>query len=703
MTSLLRKVVSRKNSSDDHSSQLTELHGVSSTGKELGVGAYGRVLEVCVHGTTRAAAKEIHSILVDSVTPAEGTITKQKFLDECRISSRIRHPNVVEVLGIHYPAPNKLPWLVMELMETSLTDFLEKCEKDKISLHTKLSILIDISQGLEFLHGQNIVHRDLSSNNVLLTECCVAKVADLGVAKIIDSSKMSSHSQAPGTIYFMPPEALTDKPYYGIAVDVFSLGCVACHIVSHRWPAPKNQLTEVLRREDYLQLFSQSSLRQLTELCLQDDPKKRPRISEVCGKLKDLKKKHLLRFSLSQVTNTGKEIGKGTYGRVIEVCVYGTLCAAKEVHATLVTGITLAEFEVVKQSFFTECINASRVLHPNVVQVLGIHYPTPEPKLPWLVMEKMELSLTNFMNRYEKDGIPLYFKLSILADISQGLEFLHGQDIIHGQLFSNNVLLTKHCVAKIADLGVAKAIHHSRPKIHTETPGTLPFIPPEAMSIETRYNKPVDVFSLGCVSCHVMSHQWPQLKDLHGTGTEVQRREEYLKSCAEPSLRKVVESCLNNSPEKRPKISSISKELNALKDKNNENLPLAAQSRSGFVDLVNYVKSEGVNVTNFHEELSAKDKLLKQKEEEIKQLQAKLMDALLSKLSTCDSSTTKRQSLTRPRAVSRCDIGPIGDPHDVRHLLSASTDGTVFEVQQEKQHISNSIADKNTTAEKANR
>ena len=620
----------------ENSSQLTQLHEVSRTGKELGVGAYGRVIEVYVRGRTRAAAKEIHPILVDSVTSAECRITKQKFLDECRISSQIRHPNVVEVLGIHYPSPNKLPWLVMELMETSVTNFMEKCEKDKISLHTKLSILIDISQGLEFLHDQNIVHRDLSSNNVLLTHCCVAKIADLGVAKIVDSSKMSTHSQAPGTIHFMPPEALLDKPHYGIAVDVFSLGCITCHIVSHRWPKPKNQLTEILRREEYLQLFSHSSLRQLAESCLQDNPSDRPKISKVCSKLKELKKKHLLRFNLSQVTSTGKVIGKGTYGRVIEVHVYGTSCAAKEVHATLVTGLTLAEFEAMKQSFLTECINASRVLHPNVVQVLGFHYPACEAKLPWLVMEKMEHSLTSFVHTYEIGGIPLYFKLSILVDVCQGLEFLHEQGIIHGRLSSNNVLLTKHCVAKIGDVGMAKAIHHDQPKIYTEASGTDHFMPPEATSIEARYNKPVDVFSLGCIACHVMSHQWPKPKDLKGTSLEIQKRELYLKSCTEPSLRKVVESCLNNSTEKRPEIFSVRKELNALKDKSIENLPFAVQSRSGFVDLVNYVKSE---VTNFQEELLAKDKLLKQKDQEIAQLKAKLMNALLSKHSQSDVSS----------------------------------------------------------------
>jgi len=304
-----------------------------------------------------------------------------------------------------------------------------------------------------------------------------------------------------------------------------------------------------------------------------------------------------------------------------------------------VTGIALAEFEAMKQSFFTECINASRVLHPNVVQVMGIHYPTPEAKLPWIVMEKLEQSLTSFVNRYEEGGIPLYFKLSILVDVCQGLEFLHGQDIIHGQLFSNNVLLTKQCVAKIGDLGVAKAINHGQPKILAEMPVTHHFMPPEARHIETRYNKPVDMFSLGCVVCHVMSHQWPEPKDLHGTSIEIHKRERYLKACTEPSLRKVVESCLSNSPGKRPEIFSVSKELNALKEKSIENLPLAAQSRSGFVDLVNYVESEGVNVTNFHEELLAKDKLLKQKEQEIEQLKAKLMSALLSKHSQSDVSS----------------------------------------------------------------
>ena len=307
---------------------------------------------------------------------------------------------------------------------------------------------------------------------------------------------------------------------------------------------------------------------------------------------------------LLEVTSTGKVIGKGAYGRVIEVYVHGTLCAAKEIHAILVEEVTFAECEATKQSFLTECVNASRIHHPNVVQVLGIHYPTPEAKLPWLVMEMMQCSVKSFMQSYKKGTIPLHFKLSILVDISQGLEFLHGQDIIHRDLSSNNVLLTKHCVAKIADLGVAKVIKHSKMRTQTQTPGTLHFMPPETLTSKPRYGKPVDVFSLGCVACHVMSHQWPEPKDLFPepdsltARTEIQRREDYLSSCSYSSLKQVVESCLKNVPEQRPPILVVCRELKDLKTSVDKQVPFATANSIELFDAVRLGKVEIARLTN---------------------------------------------------------------------------------------------------------
>jgi len=278
---------------------LVELRDVTSTGEILGRGAYGRVLAVTVHGT-RCAAKEVHQILVEGVTQEELDTTKEAFLTECTFTSRLHHPNVVQVLGIHYPTREaKLPWLVMEMMEISLKGFLEKYDRDIVLLPTKVSILVDTSQGLEFLHGWDVIHRDLSSNNILLTKHLVAKISDLGVAKVIENNQMKTQTQTPGTLHFMPPEALSVKPRYGKPVDVFSLGCVACHVMSHQWPEPKDRVleledtmiafTEIERREKYLETFSDLLCKQLIELCLHNKPDKRPEISSVCHQLKNIK------------------------------------------------------------------------------------------------------------------------------------------------------------------------------------------------------------------------------------------------------------------------------------------------------------------------------------------------------------------------------------------------------------------------------
>ena len=273
----------------------------------------------------------------------------------------------------------------------------------------------------------------------------------------------------------------------------------------------------------------------------------------------------LERLKLENVQSDGTDdeavIGKGSYGRVIKVYVHGTLCAAKEVHSILVEQVTSRELEVTKQTFLSECVKASRILHPNVVQMLGVYYPSSQAKLPWLVMELMETSLRCFLEKYSAEKVPLYVKLSILVDTSQGLEFLHGQNIIHRDLSSNNILLTKYLVAKIADLGVAKVVEQNRMKTQTQTPGTLFFMPPEVLLVRPRYSKPVDVFSLACVALHVMSHQWPEPKDLFHEGTmiartEVQRREEYLKFFTQP-LKELTQSCLHNQPECRPEIAAV--------------------------------------------------------------------------------------------------------------------------------------------------
>ena len=133
----------------------------------------------------------------------------------------------------------------MELMDESLTAY---AEKPNISFKGRVSILYDIVKGLSYLHSGNppVIHRDLSPNNVLLKHLpllLLAKIADLGVAKILnfdDKISKSYQTKVPGTLDFMPPEALEDKPQYDTSLDVFSYGGIMLHTVNGKWPRPVN-------------------------------------------------------------------------------------------------------------------------------------------------------------------------------------------------------------------------------------------------------------------------------------------------------------------------------------------------------------------------------------------------------------------------------------------------------------------------------
>ena len=336
----------------------------------------------------------------------------------------------------------------------------------------------------------------------------------------------------------------------------------------------------------------------------------------------------LERLKLTNVKSAGMAVGKGAYGQVIKVYVHGTLCAAKEVHSILVEQVSSREFEVTKEAFLSECVKASRVLHPNVVQMLGIYYPTPQAKLPWLVMELMETSLRCFLEEYSSEKVPLNIKLSILVDIAQGLEFLHSQDIIHRDLSSNNVLLTKYLVAKIADLGVAKVVEHNKMKTHTQTPGTLYFMPPEALLVRPHYGKSVDVFSLACVALHVISHQWPEPKDLLQEDsmvarTEVQRREEYLKCCTQPRLKQLIQLCLHNKPERRPEVSNVCITFKEVKATTDQQSSFAMANQ---IELLDVIQQKQLEIQSMEERLNNAEVLLLESTMSVSQLEEQLQE-----------------------------------------------------------------------------
>ena len=278
------------------------ISGLQETGRTLGKGSYGEVIEVRVNGRL-CAAKKLHGIFnAQDVPPAEKASMAERFERECRRVLQLKHPNIVEMVGVRFDRTTQQPTLVMELLDTSLCSYLEDNPVASVTTATKYSILLDVATGLVYLHTLPpplgpIVHRDLTASNILLAlgEKMVAKIADLGQAKNDPAytAQRQKMSQVPGNEDHMPPEAWLDEPTYNTSLDIFSFGVVILHTLVHEWPKPLGRLVsatevrlEVERRKSYLDQIDGSLLKPLVIECLGQKPEERPVASAVLSILK---------------------------------------------------------------------------------------------------------------------------------------------------------------------------------------------------------------------------------------------------------------------------------------------------------------------------------------------------------------------------------------------------------------------------------
>ena len=204
---------------------------------ETGRGCYGVVFKSKLNGAV-VVVKKLHDILMGTgghvtVSEVQWKSAVGKFIDEIELLSNQRHPNIVQFLGVHGLSRGvRNISLVMEKMDMDLKEFV-LINKGNIPLSVKLSILKDTANGITHLHSKNIVHRDLNSGNVLLTPSLQAKVADLGVARIINRQQVQQGlTMGPGALDFMPPEARSQNPVYGPKLDCFSFGHLSLHLVN---------------------------------------------------------------------------------------------------------------------------------------------------------------------------------------------------------------------------------------------------------------------------------------------------------------------------------------------------------------------------------------------------------------------------------------------------------------------------------------
>ncbi len=312
------------------------LKNVKMSRRKIGSGAYGTVEEVEIDGVL-CAAKRLYPVLQYSQYSNDDqgvTRTRERFVQECIIMSKLRHPHIVQFLGVFFPSfedqkqqpsdqrtvlyspppivATDLPWLVMEYLPYTLDHILEKYQN--VPVYVKVSFLHGIAKGLLYLHNKGIFHRDLSARNVLITSGMEAKIADFGVSRLFKTPIVPVSSialtTAPGNSLYMPPEADHERSRgnasYGNTIDIFSFGVIILFTITQSFPCtllpftyvdpsqPYRVIgrTEVERRSRYFEMAEGNSkseedqrLIQLSRDCLQNNPSSRPNTKVVLGEL----------------------------------------------------------------------------------------------------------------------------------------------------------------------------------------------------------------------------------------------------------------------------------------------------------------------------------------------------------------------------------------------------------------------------------
>lgn len=272
----------------------------------LGYGSYGIVYKA-EYDDLICAAKTIHRQLSDE--NARQQLGQQhrdpisRFERECEFMMAIRHPNIVQCLGIERHPHTGQPVLLTELMDGNLTTFLETSQSP-VPYRIQVNFCHDISLALSFLHSNNIVHRDLSSNNVLLIGTIKAKVSDFGMAKVYGPlSNQASMTTTPGADVYMPPEAVRHQPVYAEKIDSFSFGVITLQILTRKNPNPSDRykpvsehsslrtiVSEYERRQDHISEVDQDHpLLNILLNCLLDNASDRLSSHQLCQRFKELK------------------------------------------------------------------------------------------------------------------------------------------------------------------------------------------------------------------------------------------------------------------------------------------------------------------------------------------------------------------------------------------------------------------------------
>jgi serine/threonine protein kinase len=226
----------------------------------------------------------------------EGTMSESDFVQEAKVMTKLRHPNLVMLFGLcieHRPI-----CIVTEFMKHgSLLSFLRnKVNSLKTNVTQLINMCTQVCEGMAYLEANNYIHRDLAARNCLVGEGHVVKVADFGLARLVaDSNEYTSSSGTKFPIKWAPPEVLWFTKFSSKS-DIWAFGVLMWEVMTcGQMPygrCSNAQVVEMIRNGERLQrprLCTTESFA-VMESCWSESPDKRPTFAQLNHRLRMLLK-----------------------------------------------------------------------------------------------------------------------------------------------------------------------------------------------------------------------------------------------------------------------------------------------------------------------------------------------------------------------------------------------------------------------------
>eukprot|EP00708_Paratrimastix_pyriformis_P003555 GAFH01002339.1.p1 GENE.GAFH01002339.1~~GAFH01002339.1.p1 ORF type:complete len:378 (+),score=20.06 GAFH01002339.1:169-1134(+) len=208
--------------------------------EQIGHGAFGEVFRADFNGTI---------VAVKSLYPQQGSSEQiRQFDQEVALLRTLRHPYVVSLIGATTEEPR---WIVTEYLENGSLSGILRDPKRELPMELRLRMAFDMARGVSYLHSLHppLFHRDIKSQNMLVTGDMRVKVADFGISRMSHEASARTTAAA-GTMGWASPEVLQGNSHAWLPSDVYSFGVVLWELVTRQEPwagvAPLQAMNQVV-------------------------------------------------------------------------------------------------------------------------------------------------------------------------------------------------------------------------------------------------------------------------------------------------------------------------------------------------------------------------------------------------------------------------------------------------------------------------